>query len=77
MYNEPRDEDRRQNHLTGLIDSAFLKEHLPSNDCDFVFCGPRPFMVSVNQQLKDWNVPEEQLSFEFFGPRRVLEAVPV
>lgn len=77
VYNEPRDEDRRQNHLTGLIDSAFLKEHLPSNDCDFFFCGPRPFMVSVNQQLKDWNVPEEQLSFEFFGPRRVLEAVPV
>ena len=77
VYNEPREEDRRQNHLAGLIDSAFLKEHLPTNDCDFFFCGPRPFMVNVHQHLRDWGVPEEQLSFEFFGPRRSLEAVPV
>lgn len=74
IYSEPNDDDRRQNHARGFIDSLFLKKHLPSNDCDFYFCGPRPFMMNVNECLRDWKVPEERLSFEFFGPRRSMEA---
>ena len=77
VYSEPNAEDRRQNHPGGFIDSRFLKDNLPNNNCDFFFCGPRPFMMNINQHLKDWQVPEEQLSFEFFGPRRSMEAVPV
>jgi nitric oxide dioxygenase len=62
-------------HRVGFIDENFLREHVPSKDCDFYFCGPVPFMMNLHQILREWNVSEERLHFEFFGPKRSLQPV--
>ncbi len=76
-YNEPTPEDVDQGNCdsVGLITISLLKKLLPGNDCEFYFCGPIPFMASIYYDLKTWGVPEDQIHFEFFGPRQVL-AVP-
>lgn len=60
---------------TGLVDREFLRGWLPSNDAEFYFCGPQPFMKSVYRDLKDWGVDESRLHFEFFGPRQEIAVV--
>ena len=60
---------------TGFVDGEFLRSWLPTNDAEFYFCGPRPFMQSVYRELQDWGVDESRLHFEFFGPRQEIVAV--
>lgn len=59
---------------TGMIDTKLLSQLLPSNDAEFYFCGPKPFMVSVYQGLKGWGVNDSRMHFEFFGPKQELAA---
>ncbi|WMT42576.1 NO-inducible flavohemoprotein [Paenibacillus sp. D2_2] len=54
----------------GFIDLPWLQTVTDSN-ADFYFCGPTPFMQAVNRALKQWDVPEERVHFEFFGPQTV------
>ncbi|MFD2638630.1 NO-inducible flavohemoprotein [Piscibacillus salipiscarius] len=65
-YSEPLADD--QYDLEGYVNLNWMKEIIPSNDCDFYFCGPEGFMKVVKQSLSDWNVPDEQINYEFFGP---------
>lgn len=58
-------------HKTGYIDLPWLQE-ITSQDSDFYFCGPVPFMSAVNKALKEWGVPEERIHYEFFGPAGTL-----
>lgn len=76
-YDAPLANDLTQGHCdsTGLIDRALLDELLPSNDAEFYFCGPKPFMVGLYRNLTDWGIEESRIHFEFFGPRQELEAV--
>ncbi|WP_025025901.1 NO-inducible flavohemoprotein [Caldalkalibacillus mannanilyticus] len=69
-YEAPTEKDRVDGKFDkeGYIDLAWLKEILPSNEADFYFCGPLPFMKAIRQALLDWNVPQENIHFEFFGP---------
>jgi nitric oxide dioxygenase len=60
----------------GLIDLDFLQRLLPTSDADFFFCGPQPFMAVILRALQQWGVPEDQLHYEFFGPKQELEAGP-
>ena len=46
----------------------------PRKDCDYYFCGPKPFMAAIYQQLLAWGIPGSQVHFEFFGPREELES---
>lgn len=58
-------------HKEGYIDQAFLADKVdPKADC--YFCGPQPFMASVNQNLKALGVPDENIHYEFFGPAASL-----
>lgn len=60
-------------HKQGYIDQTFLADKVdPMADC--YFCGPQPFMASVNQTLKALGVPDDHIHFEFFGPASSLEA---
>ncbi|MGF7048535.1 nitric oxide dioxygenase [Paenibacillus sp. DS2015] len=52
---------------SGYIDLAWLQEVADPN-ADFYFCGPTPFMSAIYKILLEWNVPEERIHFEFFGP---------
>jgi nitric oxide dioxygenase len=74
-YSEPSDEDRAENRFdsTGYIDAELIESLIPGHDCDYYFCGPKPFMVSIYRQLLAWGVPGTQVHFEFFGPREELE----
>ncbi|WP_019121549.1 NO-inducible flavohemoprotein [Brevibacillus massiliensis] len=74
-YSAPSAEDllKRNFDKQGFVDLPWLKSILPSNKADFYFCGPIPFMKAVYRALKEWEVPQEQIHFEFFGPAGSLE----
>ncbi len=74
-YEKPTDKDRKEKNFDkeGYIDADFLQTVIPNKEqAQYYFCGPIPFMKTVNQILKQWVSPE-QIHFEFFGPASVLE----
>lgn len=58
----------------GFIDAELIESLIPGRDCEFYFCGPKPFMVAIYQQLLEWGIPGSQVHFEFFGPKEALVA---
>jgi nitric oxide dioxygenase len=60
-------------HSVGLVDGDFLRQHV-SNDAEFYFCGPTPFMSCVDRALADWGVDQSRRRYEFFGPKGELTA---
>ena len=69
IYQKPTEEDRSEKNFDkeGYITLDWLKGTLPSNQAQFYFCGPTPFMKAVNSALKEWGVPQEDIHYEFFG----------
>ena len=64
-------------HSVGLIDADFLRSWAPCDRASFYFCGPKPFMQSAYSALKDLDVDDARIRFEFFGPRQeILAATP-
>ena len=47
--------------LTNLIEKP--------EDCEFYFCGPKSFIVSLLEILQELQVPQNQISYEYFGPQ--------
>ncbi len=72
IYEKP--EDANACDKKGFIDLAWLQSVLPTNQASFYFCGPEPFMKAIYKALKDWQVDEEDIHYEFFGPKGDLEA---
>lgn len=74
-YDAPLDDDLHSGRCdsTGFVDAGLLRELLPGPDADFYFCGPKPFMTGLYRELKEWGVSEEQMHFEFFGPKQELK----
>ncbi|MBG7608474.1 MAG: NO-inducible flavohemoprotein [Verrucomicrobia bacterium] len=75
-YSEPNEEDiaAKRFDSTGFIDAELIESLVPGRDCDYFFCGPKPFMTAIYRQLLAWGIPGGQVHFEFFGPREELEA---
>lgn len=75
IYTQPSNEDREKECFDreGYITLEWLQEVLPSKDAQFYFCGPLPFMQVVNSALNQWEVPEEDIHYEFFGSFGNLE----
>ena len=79
-YSEPNKEDRARgwhrgwHHSEGFIDAELIESLVPRRDCDYYFCGPKPFMSGIYRQLLAWGIPGTQVHFEFFGPKQELEA---
>jgi nitric oxide dioxygenase len=57
----------------GFVDGALIESLVRGRDADYYFCGPKPFMISIYNQLAMWDIPENQVHFEFFGPREDLQ----
>jgi uncharacterized protein len=80
-YSRPAGHDRSgvDYHFAERVSVDLFKRILPSNNYDFFLCGPGAMMEGVVEQLKDWNVPEEQIFYEAFGPATVkkVAAAPV
>ncbi len=61
----------------GYISIELLKSILPLDDYDYYFCGPPPFMKSIYAGLKELNVGDDRIHYEFFGPgANLLEEKP-
>ncbi|WP_028399871.1 hypothetical protein [Ectobacillus panaciterrae] len=74
-YEKPREEDKKNKNYDkeGYIDLKWLQSVLPTNTANFYFCGPIPFMKAIYGALRQWNIPEENIHYEFFGPSGKLE----
>jgi nitric oxide dioxygenase len=59
-------------HKEGYLDLPWIQSLVPTVDGSFYFCGPLPFMKTVNQALIAWGVPESDRHYEFFGPAGAL-----
>ena len=66
IYDNPEADDRCDK--TGYIDKDWLQTILPTKDAAFYFCGPKGFMRAMYANLKQLEVAEEDIHFEFFGP---------
>jgi nitric oxide dioxygenase len=75
-YDSPLADDLLEGRCdsTGVLNVELVRDLLPGKDAEFYFCGPKPFMVGLYHGLKAWGVREEQIHFEFFGPRQDLAA---
>jgi len=75
-YSQPRPADvqGRDFHHAGRLDVEFLKKLLPSNNYDFLICGPGPMMETLTKGLSDWGVPDTSVFFEAFGPASIKRA---
>lgn len=71
FYDTPNTDDVYD--VKGYVTAEWLRENVSANDADFYFCGPFPFMKSVNNSLKELGVEENRIHFEFFGPKGDLE----
>ncbi|MFE8701632.1 NO-inducible flavohemoprotein [Cytobacillus sp. FJAT-54145] len=69
-YEKPTEEDRNAKRFDkeGYVDLAWIQSIVKENNASFYFCGPVPFMKTLNSALKEWGVPSENIHFEFFGP---------
>ena len=76
VYSQPGPGDRQAADYdsTGHIDAGLLKQILPFDDYDFYLCGPAAFMTGLYEGLKNLNVPDERIHYEFFGPGAALQA---
>ncbi|CAM3092917.1 NO-inducible flavohemoprotein [Paenibacillus lupini] len=72
-YSNPTVLDTGAFHKEGYIDLPWLQKVIPNKDAVFYFCGPVPFMAHINRLLLEWNVPAEQIHYEFFGPSGSLD----
>ncbi|PLS07264.1 NO-inducible flavohemoprotein [Neobacillus cucumis] len=75
FYDSPTEEDRlnKRFDVEGYITREWLKDHVSFEESEFYFCGPVPFMKSINRSLKELGVNESRIHFEFFGPMGNLE----
>jgi len=74
-YSDMAEDDVRaeENCSAGMVDAELIESLIPSRHADYYFCGPKPFMVNIYQDLLVWGIPASQVHFEFFGPREALE----
>ncbi|EEM58333.1 MULTISPECIES: NO-inducible flavohemoprotein [Bacillus cereus group] len=74
-YEKPTEEDKENKNYDkeGYINLKWLQSILSTNKANFYFCGSISFMKAIYGALKLWNVPEESIHYEFFGPSGKLE----
>ncbi|WP_333780821.1 FAD-binding oxidoreductase [Tenacibaculum pacificus] len=77
IYSTPLNNDvfGEDYHYQGYLTKEMLNDLGISNNSDFYFCGPTPFMASVLDILGDLNVNNDHINYEFFGPVEELSLV--
>ena len=75
-YSQPLDSDvpEKQFHVRGFVSIELLRQVLQNNHYQFYLCGPPAFMESLHQGLVDWQVPENRIHSEAFGPASIGKA---
>ncbi len=74
-YSDPEQQGakREGNCSTGFVNAELIESLVPERHADYYFCGPKPFMVNIYQDLLKWGIPASQVHFEFFGPKEELQ----
>lgn len=74
-YSDPESNNtkREGDCSTGFVNAKLIESLVPERNADYYFCGPKPFMINIYQDLLKWGIPAPQVHFEFFGPREELE----
>lgn len=67
----PTDVPNQDFQVHGHASIDLLKQMLPNNHCQFYLCGPPTFMESLYQGLIEWQVPENRIFYEAFGPASI------
>jgi ferredoxin-NADP reductase len=69
-YSAPGDGDQEGEDYDhhSRVGVELLKKVLPSNNYQFLMCGPPPMMASLVSDLDDWGVPKQDVLRESFGP---------
>jgi ferredoxin-NADP reductase len=72
-FSDPRPEEVENvdYQIKGFASIDLLKALLPNNNCQFYMCGPPPFMNSLYEGLVEWQVSDERIFFEAFGPASI------
>lgn len=75
-YSDPETEGvkREGDCSTGFVDAELIESLVLERHADYYFCGPKPFMVNIYQDLLKWGIRGSQVHFEFFGPKEELQA---
>ncbi|MFG0288817.1 MAG: NO-inducible flavohemoprotein [Rhodopirellula sp. JB044] len=71
----PTDESDGKCDDVGMVTKEYLAEHTPTADALYYFCGPKPFMRSIERSLNELGVDSDRLHCEFFGPKQPLGTV--
>lgn len=79
LFSEPSDKDTLGGNYDyqGFLSKQVLENVTPSRNAEFYFCGPTPFMANVLGILSELSIPDEQINYEFFGPKEELEVTEV
>ncbi|MFU2014313.1 NO-inducible flavohemoprotein [Peribacillus butanolivorans] len=74
VYAAPTEADRTSGHFDkeGYVGLDFLQSIVPSNEANFYFCGPIPFMEAINGALNQWSVSKDHIHYEVFSPLAIL-----
>ncbi len=77
-YSDPRDIDEQgvDYDEASRVSVDLMKRLLPSNNYQFLMCGPPPMMESLISDLEEWGVPAEDILRESFGPASGRKAPP-
>jgi ferredoxin-NADP reductase/predicted pyridoxine 5'-phosphate oxidase superfamily flavin-nucleotide-binding protein len=62
--------------IAGHIDLHVLTEFLSLNDYDFYLCGPPAFTQSLYEGLLSFNIPDNRIHAESFGPSSLVRIRP-
>lgn len=71
VYETPLSTDEGYD-VEGYVTTEWLRSVLPTIEAVYYFCGPIPFMKAVRSSLLELGVSEENIHFEFFGPKADL-----
>lgn len=71
VYDDPLPGDVEDGRCdaTGFITTELLQNWTPFAEANFYFCGPRPFMQSLQASLQELGVDQQRVHYEFFGPK--------
>ncbi|MCZ6641229.1 MAG: pyridoxamine 5'-phosphate oxidase family protein [Gammaproteobacteria bacterium] len=73
-FSRPTENDvqGRDYDSVGRVDVALLKSLLPFDDYEFYICGPGLFMESIYEDLKEMNIADQRIHYEYFAEGKAL-----
>nr|WP_087573551.1 pyridoxamine 5'-phosphate oxidase family protein [Sphingomonas sp. CDS-1] len=73
VLSDPTDAKEGEDYdAAGRIDMALLTRFLKFNDYDFYLCGPPAFTQAIYDGLRDYNVQDDRIHAEAFGPSSLV-----